>query len=440
MVLARTTHPSLSRRLARRVDGWPPCLALALLLTLLTGTTLLIRPALATSADGAWSSYAAATGHNISGQVKQFYDQHGGLAVFGLPLTERFSQGAIEVQYFERARFEIRAERISLSRVASALTRIREETAFAWLSQSPVPERTFYAQSGHTLGGAFGDFWRRRGGVAIFGYPISEEFVEDGVLVQYFERVRLEYRPDNPKAPVQIGLLGRSYAQLMGVTAEQLAPAPQIKSLGQARMAIPAAAAQNVGRAAARIDGQMIAPGATFSFLDVLGEVSRATGYQPGQAIVNNQVVTSIGGGICYVSTVLYRAIFQGGFAVLERHPHSLALAAFSDQPGFDAAVDTSGVDLRWRNDTGQPVVVVARLSGGALTVTLWGQGDGRTTTVRGPSVSQDGDVLVASISRVVRAANGAALARQTVLSRYIIPRPPMPVPAPGARPTLTPQ
>jgi hypothetical protein len=405
------------------------------LLALLAGALLPMTHAQAAAADPAWARYAPETGHNISGEVKTFYDRRGGLAVFGLPLTEQIEQGGAQVQYFERARFEIRAGGITLSLIGRALAKSHTEPAFAALSQSPAPERTFYPQSGHTLGGAFAAFWQKRGGLAIFGYPLSEEFTEDGVLVQYFERVRLEYRPDNASAPVQIGLLGRAYAQLMGVTAEQLAPAPQIKNLGQARMSIPTAAAQNVARAAAKIDGRVVAPGATFSFLGALGEVSRATGYQAGQAIVNGQVATSIGGGICYVSTVLYRASFLGGFSTVERHPHSLALAAFGDMPGFDAAVDTSGPDLRWRNDTGQPVVVAARLSAGALTVSLWGLGDGRTTTMRGPSVQQDGDTLVASISRVVRAANGSTIAKQTVLSRYSTPKPPAPQPVMG--PTL---
>ncbi len=63
---------------------------------------------------------------------------------------------------------------------------------------------TFFTQTSHNLGHGFRDFWQANGGVGQFGYPITEEFIENGVSVQYFERARLEYRDGQ----VTLGRLG----------------------------------------------------------------------------------------------------------------------------------------------------------------------------------------------------------------------------------------
>jgi hypothetical protein len=270
----------------------------------------------------------AETSHNLTGRAKAFYERNGGEAIFGLPLTELIADGDLQVQYFE-----LHAEGITLSLIGRTLTEGRADAAFQWQAAAPSAERTFYAQSGHTLGGAFGWFWQTHGGMPIFGYPISEELTERDVWVQYFERVRLEYHPDRPGAEVQISALGRDYAQLRGISSTLLAPAPPITPLGAATIAIPMGAARNVGLAARRLDGLEVAPGAEVSFLSLVGEVSPKTGYESGQVIVNGAIGSRIGGGICYVSTALYCAVFTAGLDVVERHPHSLALASLSDSP-----------------------------------------------------------------------------------------------------------
>jgi hypothetical protein len=68
---------------------------------------------------------------------------------------------------------------------------------------------TYYAATSHRLCFGFREFWQSQGGLASLGYPISEEFQENGYTVQYFERQRLEYHPENPPAwQIEGGLLG----------------------------------------------------------------------------------------------------------------------------------------------------------------------------------------------------------------------------------------
>ena len=170
--------------------------------------------------------YFPETQHFISAGFKAFWQANGGERIFGYPLTEEFSitdpntGEQVVVQYFERARFEYRAsapegQRITLGRLGVELT---SDRAF-----QPVPpfestaERRYFPETGHSLAFGFKEFWESHGGVEIFGYPISEEFTENGRTVQYFERARFEYNPNaqDDDSQVLLGLLGREALQRM---------------------------------------------------------------------------------------------------------------------------------------------------------------------------------------------------------------------------------
>lgn len=142
------------------------------------------------------------------------------LALFGFPIsatfTERIGEGAYEVQYFERARFEYHPEQ-SDPRYQVLLGQFGRIIHPADPSAAPLPDTTYFSATGHNLGGRFRDYWAANGGLAVFGLPLSEEFVEslDGQAyrVQYFERARFEYHPENA-APYDV-LLGQFGRQLL---------------------------------------------------------------------------------------------------------------------------------------------------------------------------------------------------------------------------------
>jgi hypothetical protein len=174
--------------------------------------------------------YFPETGHNLIFGFKYYWEHNGGLAIFGYPLTEEFREvnpadgREYTVQYFERARFEYHPEHagtpyeVLLGLLGNQVTAGRAgEPPFRPLAGLPDgPERRFFAATGHTLFGGFKHYWERNGGLARFGYPISEEFREvnpvDGkeYTVQYFERARFEYHPEHAGTPyeVELGLLG----------------------------------------------------------------------------------------------------------------------------------------------------------------------------------------------------------------------------------------
>lgn len=349
-------------------------------------------------------TYMPATGHNIGLAIKRFYETHGGLAIFGLPLTELIEQDGTRVQYFERARFELHPELpapyyVSLTLVGNLLTHDRSDAAFTPQPAEGGPRtRTLFNATGHTLGGVFSEFWLHNGQLSVFGLPISEEFSEvnsingQPYLVQYFERARFEYHPEHAGTPYQVllGQLGDEYARMRGLAADLRAPAAPITLLGTATQtyAPDSATGKNMRLAAAHLNEQTVQPGQAISFNQTLGEISARAGYLAAPAIVDGRIRDDIGGGICRVSTLLYRAAFAAGLPIEERHSHSRMVAYLRDQPGMDSAVYAPNLDLRWRNDLPGPIMIAADTGdGNRLTVALWGVNDGRSTSVAKPKI-----------------------------------------------------
>lgn len=111
----------------------------------------------------------------------------------------------------------------------------------------------------------------------------------------------------------------------------------------------------NIGLGTSKLHGIVVAPGDEFSFNQHLGEITAAAGYLEGNVILGGATVTGIGGGICQVSTTLYRAAFSGGYAITERHSHGYRVGYYEYAgagPGLDAAIWQPTVDLRFRNNT----------------------------------------------------------------------------------------
>lgn len=178
-------------------------------------------------------AYFPETGHTLRGVFRAYWGRHGGLAQFGYPLTEEFVEvnptdgRPYRVQYFERARFEHHPENappydVLLGLLGHTVTEGRKgEPPFQ--PQPRGAEGRYFAATGQTIAPEFVAAWERRGGLAIYGYPISAPFVEvnpaDGqpYLVQYFERNRFEYHPELPEPyRVSLGLLGSEVLRARG--------------------------------------------------------------------------------------------------------------------------------------------------------------------------------------------------------------------------------
>jgi uncharacterized protein YkwD len=154
----------------------------------------------------------SANGLAIAPEFAGYYAAMGGPATLGDPLGGAFWHNDQLVQYFERARLEYQPgalEPVHMGRLGAEATAGRDfPTTEPFAS---TEERWYLAETGHSLAEPFLSAWLTRGGVARFGFPISEPMTEVGRTVQYFERTRFEHHPERVGAAdeVQLGALGR---------------------------------------------------------------------------------------------------------------------------------------------------------------------------------------------------------------------------------------
>ncbi|MDI3341547.1 MAG: L,D-transpeptidase family protein [Sphaerobacter sp.] len=181
--------------------------------------------------------YFHETGHHLGGDFLTAWQANGGLMTFGYPLSEPFVEDGMLVQYFERARFEHHPQFAGTRYVVQATLlgnwvaeRMRQSPPFQPLPPDTGtggdPDRLFFPETGHSLAYGFKHYWETHGGLYVFGYPISEEFTENGRTVQYFERARFEWHPEHRGTEFEIllGRLGADYAAARGVN---IAPVPK---------------------------------------------------------------------------------------------------------------------------------------------------------------------------------------------------------------------
>ncbi|SKA73108.1 Vancomycin resistance protein YoaR, contains peptidoglycan-binding and VanW domains [Clostridium sp. USBA 49] len=112
----------------------------------------------------------------------------------------------------------------------------------------------------------------------------------------------------------------------------------------------------NITLATKAINGKLLLPGESFSFNDVVGERTIAKGYKEAGVIINNQLDSGIGGGICQVSTTLYNAIMRANINYIERRHHSLPSNYVA--PGLDATVSYGSIDYKFKNTLEYPIYI----------------------------------------------------------------------------------
>ncbi len=140
----------------------------------------------------------------------------------------------------------------------------------------------------------------------------------------------------------------------------------------------------NIQTAAAAFHGYLLPPGESLSMAEVLGDISLDTGYAEALIIYGNRTIKGVGGGVCQVSTTLYRAAFNAGFPILERHPHAYRVLYYeqgrgSPGPGMDATVFVPMVDFRFTNDTPYWLLLETYIYGTQLLWKFYSTSDGRT-------------------------------------------------------------
>lgn len=128
----------------------------------------------------------------------------------------------------------------------------------------------------------------------------------------------------------------------------------------------------NVRVGATKFNGYLIRPGAKFSFVEVMGPVEASTGYLPELVIKGNKTTPEYGGGICQVSSTVFRAALNAGLPILERKAHSYPVQYYKPY-GVDATIYIPKPDLVFRNDTGKYILVQSKIEGNNLYFDFFG-------------------------------------------------------------------
>ncbi len=176
---------------------------------------------------GSSARFFPETGLAVNGGFLRYWNQFGGLPVFGYPLTREIAEHDVTTQYFERARFEWHPGfapdhfDVLLGLLGSDVAASRDLLGTPPFQPAPPDIAcAFFGSTGHNLCGGFRDYWNRFGGWAVYGFPISEEFQErnldDGQVytVQYFERQRFEWHPGGWPERYDV-ILGRLGAEML---------------------------------------------------------------------------------------------------------------------------------------------------------------------------------------------------------------------------------
>lgn len=229
---------------------------------------------------------------------------------------------------------------------------------------------------------------------------------------------------------------------------------PDLLASGQTSYAGSSAErAWNVGLGTRNVDGALVPPGGIFSTVDTLGDLTLDAGFKMGYGIVRGPngitTVPAEAGGICQVSTTLFHSVFRAGIPIVERNWHSYWISTYGRPPsgmqGLDATIAPPEKDFRFKNTTGNWLLIKATADGKNVTFELWGVNPGwkvsigqpvitnrvKTTTVpvteysdklpKGKKVlvehAQDG--FDSSISRTVTDANGNVIDQWTAKSHY---------------------
>jgi uncharacterized protein YkwD len=161
------------------------------------------------------------TNHKVGGAFLRFFDRYGGIPVFGYPISNELIEGGLPVQYFERQRFEYHKEAEGTPYEVQ-LGHLGKELSPSSAQFGPVPpvketpDQIYIQETQHTLSNAFLRYWRAHGDVQLLGYPITEPAVENGYVVQYFERARMEHHPEKAASgyEVELGHLGTEYVRV----------------------------------------------------------------------------------------------------------------------------------------------------------------------------------------------------------------------------------
>lgn len=195
---------------------------------------------------------------------------------------------------------------------------------------------------------------------------------------------------------------------------------------------------QNIKTASATFHGLLIPPGGVLSMSDELGDISLDNGYAEAPIILGGETITGVGGGVCQVSTTLFRTVYFAGFPILERYAHAYRVGYYEQNAsghdqnlaGLDATVFVPLVDFKFKNDTEHWLLMETYVNSNySLTWKFYSTSDGRkvehhttgpTSIIEAPDprYRENPDLEKGEIKQVDWAADGATVVVKRTVTR----------------------
>jgi len=206
----------------------------------------------------------------------------------------------------------------------------------------------------------------------------------------------------------------------------------------------------NIAVSASKMDGIIIGPGEEFSFNTVLGDLSYETGFVDAKVIFGERTQNGIGGGVCQVSTTVFRAAFAGGYTIIERNAHPYRVGYYEQgnfPPGLDASIYTPERDFRFQNDTPHHLLIEVSIYPAADTIQFrfYSTNTGRTVEIQSPRIANQNSIAEVTyesnpdvplgqalqtefpvegsdinVTRIVRAADGTVIREDNIFTHYL--------------------
>lgn len=149
----------------------------------------------------------------------------------------------------------------------------------------------------------------------------------------------------------------------------------------------PSNRVHNIETGVKYISGAILKPAEEFSTVKRLGSIDQAGGYLPELVIKENETTPEFGGGLCQVSTTLFRAAMQSGLKITERHNHSYRVSYYEPPVGMDATIYSPRPDFKFVNDTDSHILIYGHIEGTKITFDIYGTKDGRQVEITDPTV-----------------------------------------------------
>lgn len=157
----------------------------------------------------------------------------------------------------------------------------------------------------------------------------------------------------------------------------------------------------NLRTGAAKFNGYLIKPDATFSFNETLGPVDASTGYLPELVILENKTEPQYGGGMCQVSSTAFRAALNAGLPIVERRYHAYPVQYYKPY-GVDATIYLPKPDLVFKNDTGHYILIQTHIEGTKLTFDFYGTKPNRTVKFAGNDTAAGAAGVVEQVNPLI--------------------------------------